>query len=103
MEEEKVRLQAIILKAKDKYFKENKAATNCINEATYKNKAKIADDCKKIYKDLLTNFNNSIEANRAKYKNSLDIWSKNEEAKISQVKNSLSSFEAFVKIGRAHV
>jgi len=82
-----------ISKAKEKYFKESKLAMNCDTENAYKSKLKIVEDCKKEYKDLLTNFNISTESEKEKYIKFLEAWKKNEESKMMIIKSSLNLFE----------
>eukprot|EP00826_Nyctotherus_ovalis_P066353 TRINITY_DN9799_c0_g6_i2.p1 TRINITY_DN9799_c0_g6~~TRINITY_DN9799_c0_g6_i2.p1 ORF type:complete len:890 (+),score=228.66 TRINITY_DN9799_c0_g6_i2:175-2844(+) len=88
---------ANVNKAKARYIKEGKAAKNSNNDAVHKSKIKQMEEHKKEYKDLLTNFNKTVDISKAKYIKSLEAWNSSEEAKLIQVRQVFSSLEELIK------
>ena len=67
--------------AKMKYHKDTRIAMSCTTNESYKEKLKIAEECKDEYVKLINSYNSFVKEEKDKYSQHLKSWLINEDRK----------------------
>lgn len=78
--------------ARKKYFKEEKNMLGAKSEESYRNKMEAAEELRKEYKELVMEFNRTIESKKEKYLKLFKTWNKNEDVRVCYIKKTFESF-----------
>eukprot|EP00826_Nyctotherus_ovalis_P007656 TRINITY_DN11945_c0_g1_i8.p1 TRINITY_DN11945_c0_g1~~TRINITY_DN11945_c0_g1_i8.p1 ORF type:complete len:892 (-),score=268.52 TRINITY_DN11945_c0_g1_i8:130-2805(-) len=78
--------------ARKKYFKEEKSMLGAKSEESYRNKMGAVEELRKEYKELVMEFNRTIESKKEKYVKLFKTWNKNEDVRVCYIKKIFESF-----------